>query len=229
MPCLTNKTIWGGTTMISKRVMLFGAVVAGVSYALAVEHVSPDGTGAQLAGAGEADVSLQTAPPPTAAAAGAPVQDRRELNLLAADLARVRDELAALRDDKHEHVATDRPEPAPKTDEQLQAEQDEHMATVERAFEQQSRDERWAQGTAQRLRETLETEPVMIAALHGIECRSSACRLELRDDGSTAFAEHFPLVMHEMGAVLPEVRFSHAELADGARLHVMYMQRSAEP
>lgn len=211
--------------MISKRVMLFGAVVASVSYALAIEHVSPAGTGDHLAGASSAEAALHSDPPPSAAA-GAPVQDQRELHKLAADLAHMRSELAALR----EHPDKDeRPEPAPKTEEQLQAEQDEQMAAVERAFEQQPRDDRWAQGTAQRLRETLEAEPVMIAALHGIECRSSACRLELRDDGSTAFAEQFPLVLHDMGAVLPEVRFSHAELSDGARMHVMYMQRSAEP
>jgi hypothetical protein len=211
--------------MISKRVMLFGAVVAGVSYALAAEHVSRDGTVAHLAGAGDADTALHRDMPPSAAAS-APIQDQRELRKLAADLAHVRSELAALRDHKGED---ERPEPAPKTDEQLQAEQDEQMANVERAFEQQPRDEGWARSTAQRLRETLEAEPVMIAALYGIECRSTACRLELRDDGSTVFAEQFPLVMHDMGSVLPEVRFSHAELSDGARLHVMYMQRSAEP
>lgn len=211
--------------MISKRVMLFGAVVAGVSYALAMEHVSPEGTQDHVVSTGAADTALRGYAPPSAAAGG-PVQDQRELHKLAADLAHMRNELAALRDttDKDE-----RPEPAPKTEEQLQAEQDEQMAAVERAFEQQPRDDRWAQGTAQRLRETLEAEPIMLAALHGIECRSTACRLELRDDGSTAFAEQFPLVMHDMGAVLPEVRFSYAELSDGARLHVMYMQRSAEP
>jgi hypothetical protein len=213
--------------MISRSVILFGVVVVGVSYALAMEHVSPEGTGAHLASAGDADTALQR-DSPLPAAVGAPVHDKdsRAIDQLAADLAHVRNELAALRDDTHKEGAA---EPAPKTDEQLQAEQDEHMATVERAFEQQPRDEHWAPRTTQRLRETLEAEPVMVAALHGIECRSTSCRLELRDDGSTAFAEHFPLVMHDMGAVLPEVRFSHAELSDGARLHVMYMQRSAEP
>ncbi|HTU61271.1 MAG TPA: hypothetical protein VMF89_22605 [Polyangiales bacterium] len=211
--------------MISRRVVLFGAVVAGVSYVLAMEHVSREGTAAHSSAV---DAPNTAELPPRAALDHAP--DKREIHKLAADLERMRSELSALRDDQHEErAASERPEPVPKTDEQLQAEQDEQMAAVERAFEQQPRDVRWAQGTAQRLRETLEAEPIMLAALHGIECRSTACRLELRDDGSTAFAEQFPLVMHDMGAVLPEVRFSHAELSDGARLHVMYMQRGAEP
>lgn len=212
--------------MMSRRVVLFGAVVVGVSYVLAIEHASPEAT---RAGSGDASAPQEAEErAPLQAAGVASLHDKREVSRLAADLARMKNEIDTLRDDaEQERAATDRAAPAPKTAEQLQAEHDEYMAAVERAFDQQPRDERWAQGTAQRVRETLESEPIMLAALRGIECRSSACRLELRDDGSTAFAQELPLMMHNMGAVLPEVRFGHAELSDGARLHVMYMSQSS--
>jgi hypothetical protein len=102
------------------------------------------------------------------------------------------------------------------------------MAGVERAFEREPRAEQWATGTTQVLRQTLESEPVMLAALRGIECRSSSCRMEIRDDGSATFAEEFPLMVHHLGAVLPEVRFGQSALGDGAQLHILYMTKSAD-
>jgi hypothetical protein len=201
--------------------MLCGAALVGVSYAVAVERVSTAATDSHLAREEESQPSALEL-----VQAGA--SDKREVRALAADMAAMKSELAALRDDKQTaQDNTERPAPAPKTAEQLQAEHDEYMAGVERAFEQEPRDERWAQGTAQSLRQALESEPVMVAAMRGIECRSRSCRLELRDDGSAAFAEEFPLMMHDMGALLSEVRFSHAELSDGARLHIMYMTQSS--
>ena len=210
--------------MISRRVMLFGGVVLVVSYVLAAERVGTAATGAHLANLDDSVPVLPTAPEP----AHAPANNNQEVRALAAELARMKSELHDLRDDRQsERAAPERPEPAPKTPEQQQADHDEYITGVERAFEREPRDERWAQGTAQRLRTTLQSEPILVAAVRGIECRSRSCRLELRDDGSTAFAEEFPLMMHEMGALLPEVRFGHAELSDGARLHIMYMSQSS--
>ena len=52
-------------------------------------------------------------------------------------------------------------------------------------------------------------------------------RLEIRDDGSATFSEEFPLMVHEIGAVLPEIRFSQSNLGSGAQLHILYMSKSA--
>jgi hypothetical protein len=212
--------------MISKRVMLVGAVVVGVSYFLAIQRVSPSEPETHIAGQGEPSTSVNAAQE-LPHAAQTDVRVDREIQRLNQSLVKLEGELAAMHGAKQ--ATSPQPEAVvtPKTPEQEQAEHDEYMAVIERAFEQEPRNESWAIKTTQRLRKTLETEPIILAAVRGIECRSSSCRMEIRDDGSATFGEEFPIMVHEMGAVLPEVRFTHSDLGSGTQLHVLYMSKSA--
>jgi hypothetical protein len=152
----------------------------------------------------------------------------RELAQLAQSMDKLKNDLTAMHGSKQPASAEPEAVPVPKTPEQEQAEHDEYMAGIERAFDQEPRDEQWAAGTTQRLRKTLESEPVLLAAVRGIECRSSSCRMEIRDDGSATFAEELPILVHEIGAVLPEARFTQSDLGNGAQLRVLYLSKSAE-
>jgi hypothetical protein len=143
-------------------------------------------------------------------------------------MGKLKDDVTAMRSDKQPAAVQPEPPATPKTPEQEQAELDEYMAGVERAFEQEPRNEQWSKGTLQGLRKALEAEPTMIAAVRGMECRSSSCRVEIRDDGSATFAEEFPLMVHEMGAVLPQARFTQSDLGSGAQLHILYLSKSAD-
>lgn len=211
--------------MISKRVMLAGALVVGISYALAIERVSVSKSDAHLTTSGEPHTSVSSA---QALPYAQDQRVERELAELANGVAILKNDVTELRADKPaEQLLVEPSAPTPKTEQQLQAEHDEYMAGIERAFEQEARDERWAKGTGEQLRETLKAQPVMLAALRGIECRSSSCRVEIHDDGSGAFAEEFPLIVHELGAVLPEIRFSHSELGGGAQLQTLYMSKTS--
>lgn len=212
--------------MFTKRVMLVGSAVVGVSYILALAGLRPQTSSAPPLSAAEPDI----APPPTGTTQSDPNIDR-ELRELTTSLAQLKAELAALRDRTRSapgDVAPPRLETESKTDEQLQAEHDEYMAGIERSFEREPRNQLWSSETAQRLRQTLEAEPLMLAALRGIECRLSSCRMELQDDGSAAFSDSFPAVLHHVGAILPEAHFDHAELAGGAQLHTLYLSKSAD-
>ena len=212
--------------MISKRVMLVGAAVVGVSYILAMQRVNPSEPETQPTDPGEPVTSLNAAQQlPRAARPDA--QTERELTQLAQTVAKLKTELAAMHGEKQPAAVPAESNATVKTPDQEQAEHDEYMAGIERAFEQEPRNDKWAAETTQRLRKTLDSEPTMLAALRGIECRSSSCRMEIHDDGSATFSEELPLMVHELGAVLPEARFTHSELGGGAQLHVLYMSKSA--
>lgn len=216
--------------MVSKRVMLVGGLVVGVSYILAIERMSWPAANTHATGEGEHATSASSAQQAPAATRGpgetSDARVERELAELALNMDRLKNELSSMRDDRQRPSETDTAASA-KTPEQLQAEHDELMVSVERAFEQEPRNEQWAKGTSDLLRETLGTEPIMLAAVRGIDCRSNSCRMEIRDDGSAAFAEEFPIMVHQMGAVLPEVRFNQSDLGSGAQLHVLYMSNAA--
>lgn len=205
--------------MTSKRRLLVGAAVLAVAslYMLALER--PD---AEPARNKIPDISASPLPP------SAPATDthmENELSELSRSVAQLKSELTSLRAEGQ--PPPEIVQPQTKTEEEVQAEHDEYMVGVERAFEREPRDEKWAAGTTQALRQSIEAEPVMLAALGDIECHSSSCRVEVRDDGSQTFATEFPLLVHQMGAVLPEVRFSQSDLGGGAQLHVLYMSKSA--
>ncbi|HTU62272.1 MAG TPA: hypothetical protein VMF89_27625, partial [Polyangiales bacterium] len=180
--------------MTTKRSLLVGSAALAVA---GLYMIALDRSGTELASADVPDTSASpalTLPPP------APAADTRELSELSKTVAQLQSELTALRAEGKPAVE---PEQPPISDEQIQAEHDEYMVGVERAFEREPRDENWATGTTRMLRETVEAEPVMLAALGNIECHSSSCRVEVRDDGSQTFATEFPLMIHQMGAVLP--------------------------
>jgi hypothetical protein len=214
--------------MISKRVVLVGTAVVGVSYVLAIDSLGPHRAGPGPQDAADPATSVLA----TRALAGVqPAVDlgtRRELAALSSGVAQLKTELSTLREQRQNApVPAATAEPPLATDEQVQVEHDQRMAEIERAFEREPRDAAWATGTTQLLRQTVETEPLMLAALRGIDCRSISCRMEVYDDGSPAFTESFPALLHHMGAILPEVRFDHAELAGSAQLHTLYMSKSS--
>jgi hypothetical protein len=210
--------------------MLVGAAAVGISYVLAVQ-----GAGAPSATAASSDESntslhaAQSGTPSSVPASAADPRTAREVAELKASLVKLQGELSALRADKEpEQASAQADELSPETLARLQAEREEYMAAVEHRFEREPRDEKWAAETVQRIRETLEAEPIMLAALRGIDCRSSSCRMEIGDDGSAKFAEEFPVMMHHMGAVLPEVDFAQLESGDASKVHVMYMAKSSD-
>jgi hypothetical protein len=210
--------------MIDKRVMLVGALFVGVSYTLALTSERPsESAAAATPEHRSASVISAQALPHAPQSQSAEVRLQRELTDLAAGVTRLTNDLSALRAEKQPAPS---PPEAVKTAEQEQAEHEEYMAGVERAFEQEPRNEHWASGTSELLRNALGTEPIMLAALRGIECRARSCRMEIRDDGSAAFAQELPLMVHALGAVLPEVRFTQSDLGSGAQLHILYMSKS---
>jgi hypothetical protein len=213
--------------MVSKRVMLALGLVVGATYILAIERVSLPGAASLPASEGDHTTSVSSAqqqPRPAAQSKADEARMERELAELTLDMARLKSDLSNMRDDKQ---PASEPVVPQKTAEEVQAEHDEYMVSVERAFEQEPRNDAWAKDTSQLLREALGTEPIVLAAVSGIECRSSSCRMEIRDDGSASFAEEFPIMVHQMGAVLPEVRFNQSDLGNGSRLHILYMTNAA--
>lgn len=206
--------------MTSKRRLLVGAAVLATAslYMLALER--PD---VEHASSKVSDTSAS--PPQTLPAPAADTHMENELSELTKSVAQLKSELTSLRAENQSLPET--AQPPTKTEEQAEVEHDEYMVSVERAFEREPRDERWAASTSQLLRQSIEAEPVMLAALGNIECHSSSCRVEVRDDGSQTFATEFPLLVHQMGAVLPEVRFSQSDLGSGTQLHILYMSKSA--
>ena len=105
---------------------------------------------------------------------------------------------------------------------------EEYVSYAEAGFNDEPTDARWAADTGAMIQRQLASQPALRSATKAIECRSRTCRMELRDDGSPAFGQQLPELVHELGPQISSVVIDVVKDAQGKRTQVLYMTR-AEP
>jgi hypothetical protein len=205
-------------------VILMGIVTVGIGdYAAFGKGVRPPAGAASSAPSGAAPGSDKPSRSDNETAAL-----RAGVARLHAEVAALREQMAATQGSARADADADDPGPAPRDPAEIAQRKREwhaHMADVASRFQREAMDPGWAPSTLSAVRSALSSNDAMRDKVRDVECRSQTCRVELADDGSAAMSKDLPLFVHQLAGVLPSVQADHVDEGDQRSALVLYMTR----
>ncbi|MEQ1557416.1 MAG: hypothetical protein ABL933_00580 [Methyloglobulus sp.] len=158
---------------------------------------------------------------------------RKEVALLKADLADLRANMHASRQQitgnvTENQAATDPTPNTGLTPEETIAKEDEFFRkqgeALEAGFHQQTIDPAWSAKTKQLLQDALTSAKIPSKSVIGIECRASMCKVELASDENGKAPNTTQLQM-KIGTELPNVMVNQFKEIDGSTTNIFYLSR----
>lgn len=144
-----------------------------------------------------------------------------------AELRRMREQLAAL----HSQMAGVQRSLAGRSDpvqlrERAEAGQRKHHAYLDalrRDFGRERADPAWSPAMTSRLWNAIRADETMREAARDVECRSTLCRIEIRDGGDLRLHKQLPLWSQQFADALPRTVAQYGAGADGGNEMVLYL------
>jgi len=119
----------------------------------------------------------------------------------------------------------------PRTDPEARADAErrhrEYVAGVVASFRSEATDPRWSSATSSVIQAAIADDHDLRPLVHGVECRSRTCRVEIADDASGKPSKSLLMLVHQVSRDLPSVVFDRVENGGGAAM-VLYMSRLDE-
>ena len=119
--------------------------------------------------------------------------------------------------------------PLPIEEQRAQAEErrSERMVRVGTSFQGEARNANWARSMESTLLESLHADDVRLNA-RSVECRATACRIELDDDGSATLQPKVERLPMRVGDTLPVMQVARSQSGADRRL-TLYFSPTARP
>jgi hypothetical protein len=162
----------------------------------------------------------------------------RESAVSVVDLAALQQEVTSLKAEtaelQHRLIAGHETQPAmdARSVATARAESDrEHQVAVdsiEAGFHRQVVDSAWSASTTSAIQRALSGEQGGGIQAENIDCRSSTCRVELRDDSSSRIKNALPTLLMQIGESTPTVTANTIPLGNGTATVVLYLSRGDE-
>ena len=149
-----------------------------------------------------------------------------EIESLRTDVEALRAQVAQLRAEGRAGSAHE--EEVMPSEEEQRAMWEDYVSSAEAGFNEEQTDARWATEFTATIQRQIANQPALRGTAKTVECHSKSCKVELRDDGSAAFATELPQLVDELGAQVSKVIFDLEHDAQGRRTQVLYLSR-AEP
>jgi hypothetical protein len=145
---------------------------------------------------------------------------------LASEVARLRAEVSALRD----QAASSGPaspnegeQRSPASRAEAEARYQVYMGTVESAFRAEPDNPAWSQPTLAAVYDAIEQSGIPRSTLRQVECRSHTCRLEIAEEGSAGAEGAIPMLLNRLGARLPSTIGNHIDEGDATPRTLLYL------
>ncbi|MEI2454892.1 hypothetical protein [Lysobacter firmicutimachus] len=164
----------------------------------------------------------ETTPAPNAAA---PANEHTRED---AELQRMRDEIAGLRSQMvalHRSGADARADPAAlrQRAEAGERKHEAYLDALRQNFRRETADPSWSPAMTSRLWNAIRADEAMREAARDVECRSTLCRVEIRDGGDARLQKQLPLWSQQFADALPRMVAQYAPGANGRGEMVLYL------
>jgi hypothetical protein len=107
------------------------------------------------------------------------------------------------------------------------ARREQYFEGVEADFDAEPSDPRWSRTTASEFQSSVARSDILRKALESIDCRSSTCRIELKDDPSPQFREQIQELARDVAPVVPSMKGHRFTKPDGTTSMVLYWSKGS--